>query len=72
MTSPTKTRRLLGAQVAEVREIAGAQMILIRELSAQIQMLKARVNVLEGMNGTAIDLRDRPRAVDPDPHLGRF
>jgi len=69
MTMKAATSRAI---VAEMRETVGAQMVLIREQAAQIQTLDRRLRVLEDLSGTAIDLRDRPRAVDADPHLGRF
>jgi hypothetical protein len=53
-----------------MREAVAAQMILIRELSAQIQMVDRRLRAVEA----APSALDEPlrRAVDSDPHLGRF
>jgi hypothetical protein len=67
MTMHAKTSRAI---VTQMREAVAAQMILIRELSAQIQMVDRRLRAVEA----APSALDEPlrRAVDSDPHLGRF
>jgi hypothetical protein len=62
-----KTSRAI---VTEMREAVGAQMILLRELSAQIQMIDRRVRSLEA--APPLESEALRRAVDADPHLGRF
>jgi hypothetical protein len=62
-----KTSRAI---VTELRETVGAQMVLIRELSAQIQMVDRRLRSLEAAPAVEPDVLRR--AVDTDPHLGRF
>jgi hypothetical protein len=63
-----KTSRAI---VSELREAVGAQMVLIRELSEQIQICDRRIRSLEAAQPIAIEEPLR-RAVDADPHLGRF
>jgi hypothetical protein len=62
-----KTSRAL---VREMRESVAAQMILIRELSEQIQICDRRIRSLE--TSSPVEPEALRRAVDADPHLGRF
>lgn len=62
-----KTSRAI---VSELREAVGAQMVLIRELSEQIQICDRRIRSLE--TSSPVEPEALRRAVDADPHLGRF
>jgi hypothetical protein len=64
---PAGTSRAI---VSEMRETLAAQMVLIRELSEQIQLCDRRIRSLEA--APPVEPEALRRAVDADPHLGRF